>query len=50
LLSDVEPATSLPSAADAPTERIDAVIAPDDAATELIDTGETSSKGEKTES
>lgn len=50
LLSDVEPATSLPNPADAPTERIDAVISPDDAATELIETGETATKGEKTES
>lgn len=47
LLSDVEPATSLPNPQDAPTERIDAVVGPDDAATELIDTGETSTGDDK---
>ncbi len=41
LLSDVEPATSLPDFADAPTERIDAVVIPADDSTELIDTSET---------
>jgi len=41
LLSDVEPATSLPDFADAPTERIDAVVSPADDSTELIDTSET---------
>lgn len=50
LLSDVEPATNLPSASEAPTERIDAVTAADlpteristeDIATERIATGET---------
>jgi hypothetical protein len=40
LLSDVEPATNLPDAAEAPTERIDAVSAAD-VKTELIDTGAT---------
>ena len=41
LLSDVEPATSLPDFADAPTERIDAVVSPAEDPTELIDTSET---------
>jgi hypothetical protein len=46
LLSDVEPATSLPDASEAPTERIDA-IASAELATELIDTGSTDASTEK---
>ena len=50
LLSDVEPATSLPDFADAPTERIDAVVSPADEPTELIDTSETPASDGKPDS
>ncbi len=53
LLSDVEPATSLPDASEAPTERIDAIASaeldaePADARTEKISTAETDLPTEK---
>ena len=53
LLSDVEPATSLPDASEAPTERIDAIASaeldaePADAPTEKISTAETDLPTEK---
>ena len=55
LLSEVEPATSLPDASEAPTERIDAVSAKElntDTATEIINTAETATtdKDEPTKS
>jgi hypothetical protein len=51
LLSDVEPATNLPDASEAPTERIDAIasaeLAEDDAKTEKLSTAETDLPTEK---